>query len=102
MPIFQNCLPDNKLGRDRIFSVRELPTHDWRDVRDGIPHRARELCTDPQWDKAIYVSNRPLWSAALKKKTHHLNKRKVYGCADRTHAERRGGLTRTGSSPRLF
>ena len=37
---FQNCLPDNKLGRDRIFSVRGLVTHDWRDVGDGIRSRA--------------------------------------------------------------
>jgi len=77
MPIFQNCLPDNKLGRDRIFSVRGLATHDWRAVGNGIRNRARELCTDPQCDKAIYFSNRPLWSAALKKKTRQLQKRKV-------------------------
>ena len=39
---FQNCLPDNKLGRNRILSVRGLVTHDWRNVGDGIRSRARE------------------------------------------------------------
>src|SRR5262245_46510132 len=51
MPSFQNCLPDNRLGRDRIFSVWGLATHDWRDVGDGIRSRARNLRANPQCDK---------------------------------------------------
>lgn len=42
MPI-QNCLPDNKLELDRIFSIRGLVTYDWRDVGDRIRSRAGEL-----------------------------------------------------------
>jgi hypothetical protein len=48
---FQNCLADNKLGRERIFSVRGLVTHDWRDVGDGIRSRAGDLFTNPKCDK---------------------------------------------------
>ena len=33
---FKNCLADNRLGQDRIFSVRGLVTHDSRHVGDGI------------------------------------------------------------------
>jgi hypothetical protein len=48
---FQNCLPGNKLGRNRIFSVRGLVTDDWRDVGDGIRSRAGDIFTNPQCDK---------------------------------------------------
>ncbi len=48
---FQNCLPDNKLVRDRVFSVRGLVTHDWRNVGDGIRSRAGDIFTNPQCDK---------------------------------------------------
>ena len=48
---FQNCLPDNKLGRNRIFSVRGLVTHDWRNVGDDLRSRTGEFYTKPQCDK---------------------------------------------------
>src|SRR5262245_22695591 len=44
MPIFQNYLPDNKLRRDRIFSVRVLVTHDSHHVGDCIRSCQRNFC----------------------------------------------------------
>lgn len=89
---FHNCLPYNKLQLGRIFSVRELLTHNYADVGDGIRSRGFSLNFSPiEKTKAALRGIKVVSSNSYAKGEERPYGNRVYN--------RTNGISATGAAP---